>query len=243
MDVQNRALAPDETSRLTEFARACKAAARAVLLYPPAHPAIAATLGRIVQLTSHDAMREPLRITVLPDGLLLDGRAPARPDASLGELASLLHSHLVGELIVQPGGDLEAWRQFLVLLGRSTDSVRAEGGISRLWATMAGRHVELREIDYAEVLRERRAGQEAVWEQVIANCLEGATFELNEDAVQELLAITGDPERLTDLITTLEARARGSGGVDARTAALMRMLREIVALVSKKQPEIGRAHV
>ena len=34
-----------ETARLTDFARACKAAARAVLLYPPAHPAIAATLG------------------------------------------------------------------------------------------------------------------------------------------------------------------------------------------------------
>ena len=32
-----------ETARLTDFARACKAAARAVALYPSAHPAIAAT--------------------------------------------------------------------------------------------------------------------------------------------------------------------------------------------------------
>ena len=38
-----------ETARLIEFARACKAAARAVLLYPTGHPAIAATLGRIAQ--------------------------------------------------------------------------------------------------------------------------------------------------------------------------------------------------
>jgi hypothetical protein len=32
-----------ETARLTDFARACKAAARAVVLYPGGHPAIAAT--------------------------------------------------------------------------------------------------------------------------------------------------------------------------------------------------------
>ena len=45
-------LGPEDAARLTEFARACKAAARAVMLYPAAHPAIAASLGRIVQLTT-----------------------------------------------------------------------------------------------------------------------------------------------------------------------------------------------
>ena len=37
-------LTADETARFIDFARACKAAARAVLLYPEGHPAIAATL-------------------------------------------------------------------------------------------------------------------------------------------------------------------------------------------------------
>src|SRR5439155_26166602 len=86
-----------DTARLMEFARACKAAARAVLLYPGGHPAIAATLGRIVQVTSLPQLAAPLRLTVLPDALLLDGRAAARPDAAIGELAVLLHGHLVGE--------------------------------------------------------------------------------------------------------------------------------------------------
>jgi hypothetical protein len=44
-----------DTARLTDFARACKAAARAVVLYPAGHPAIAATLGRIVQMTAPPA--------------------------------------------------------------------------------------------------------------------------------------------------------------------------------------------
>jgi hypothetical protein len=128
-----------ETAQLTEFARACKAAARAVVLYPPGHPAIAATLGRITAITSPPALEAPLKLRVLPDGLLLDDRTPARADAALGELASLLHSHLIGEMTIQPGGDLDAWRTFLLLLGRTPESVRGDGGIARVWTTMVRR--------------------------------------------------------------------------------------------------------
>src|SRR5213593_1114195 len=123
-------LAPEEAARLTDFARACKAAARAVMLYPAGHPAIAATLGRIVQITAPATLRAPLKVTVLPGALLLGGRAPAKPDQAIGELATLLHDHLVGEVIVHPGGDLDAWRSFLLLLGRTPDAIRAEGGIA-----------------------------------------------------------------------------------------------------------------
>jgi hypothetical protein len=124
---------------------------RRVLL--PACTPIAATLGRIASITSAPALTDPLKIRVLPDGLLLDERTPARADSALSELAALLHSHLIGELTIQPGGDVEAWRNFLLLLGRSPESVRIDGGIARVWTTMGGRHVELREIDYAEVLQ------------------------------------------------------------------------------------------
>jgi HEAT repeat protein len=231
-------LAPEEAARLTDFARACKAAARAVMLYPAGHPAIAATLGRIVQSTSPATLRAPLKITVLPDALLLDGRAPARGDQAIGELAALLHDHLVGELIVHPGGDLDAWRSFLLLLGRTPEAVRTEGGIARLWTTMAGRHVEMREIDYAEVLRERSGGDTAAWEKVIANCLQGDAFELDEETIKAMLEIAGDEKRLGDLVSALEARAGESGGsVGARTAALLKMLHGIVEAVSKSEPE------
>src|SRR5206468_2381659 len=96
-----------DTARLTDFARACKAAARAVVLYPSGHPAIAATLGRIAHITGPAAQPVPLKIRVLPDGLLLDERPPARGDAALSELAVLLHSHLIGEMTIHPGGDVE----------------------------------------------------------------------------------------------------------------------------------------
>jgi len=230
-------LAPQDAARLTEFARACKAAARAVVLYPQGHPAITATLGRIVQLTSAASLSRPLSLTVLPDGLLLDEQAPARVDAAVVELAILLHSHLIGQLTVHPGGEEDAWRNFLLLLARTPDSIRTEGGIARVWTTMAGRHVQLREIDYAEVLRERAGGEAAVWDQVIANCLQGASFELDDAAVRELLGIASDPDKLADLMAAVETKAGSEGGIGTKTAALLRMLRGIVDAVSKSDPE------
>ena len=99
-------LTPEESARLVDFARACKAASRAVTLYPGGHPSIVTTLGRIMQLTSAPLMTAPMRIGVLTDTLLLDGRAAARPEASVTELAALLHNHLVGEMTVYAGGDI-----------------------------------------------------------------------------------------------------------------------------------------
>jgi hypothetical protein len=45
----------ETAGKLTEFARACKAAARAVSLYPAAHPAIGSTLGRLSEMTAASA--------------------------------------------------------------------------------------------------------------------------------------------------------------------------------------------
>ena len=98
-------------------------------------------------------------------------------------------------MTIHPGGDVEAWRTFLLLLGRTPESVRADGGIARVWTTMAGRHVELREIDYAEVLRERSRRRSGRLERVIANCLQGSAFDLDEAGIRELLGIAGDADR------------------------------------------------
>lgn len=231
-------LSPEESARLVEFARAFKAAARAVTLYPMGHPAIAATLGRIVELTSSTRLSAPLRITVLPDGLLLDDRPPARADAAATELAQLLHSHVIGALTVRAGGDVEAWRSFLLLLGRAPEALRAEGGIARVWATTAGQHLELREIDYAQVLRERAAGKTVAWERVIASCLQGDADDLDDEAIRELLEVANSSEQLGELATELEARAASAeGGIGARAAAVLRMLGRLAGAVSHSEPE------
>lgn len=231
-------LSAEESSRLIEFARACKAAARAVLLYPDGHPAIGATLGRIVRLTSAETMPAPLELTVAGDTVKVQSRRAAREDAALAELAEMLHNHLVGALVVHPGGDVEAWRSFLLLLGRSADEVRAEGGIARLWTTLAGRHIQLREIDYGVVLRERPGTGTAGWADVIEHCLQGEDGRLSEDARRLLLDVGGDAEKLTALIASVDAEALGADGAAAsRAAALVRLLDRIVTVVSDEAPD------
>jgi hypothetical protein len=230
-------LTPAENARLIEFARACKAAARAVQLYPAGHPAIAVTLGRIANVTSAETLKAPLTLTVHPDGLLLDDRAPAKPDTAINELASLLHEHVIGQMKVHPGGDAEAWRTFLLMLGRSKESIRAEGGIAKVWASLNGRHVEIREIDYAEVLREKSSGLPATWDKLIANCLQGSAFNLDDDAIAELLGVAADPQKLGELMAALDAAAEPGTGVVARTAALVRLMRGIIEAVSSRDPQ------
>ena len=231
-------LAPEEATRLTEFARACKAAARSVMLYPEGHPAIAAGLGRIVQVTSPASLPAPLRLTVLADALRLDGREPSRPDGSLGELATLLHAHRVGELTVHPGGDADGWRRFLLLLGQPPDAIRADGGIARIWTTTGIAHVELREVDYTEVLRERPGGLPAVWDDVIANCLAGRPLELSRDAMRAFLEAGVDTARLTEIVAALDAQATAAGAsVGAGTAALLTLVGGIADVVERQAPD------
>ena len=54
-----------------------------------------------------------------------------------------------------------------MLLSRPADEVRADGGIGSLWATAGGPSMEIVEIDYAEVLREKQ-GDAAAADRLIA---------------------------------------------------------------------------
>jgi HEAT repeat protein len=228
-------LSADAAARLTEFARACKAAARAVSLYPAAHPAIKTSLDRLVDAAARATNGSTLQLTVLPDGLLVDGHAAARPDPAIGELATLLHLHLVGAMQVS-AGDSAAWRAFLAILARAPEDVRAEGGIGRVWSATGTRHLEITELDYAQVLRERSGGADATWDQIIANCLQGESVELSDETIKALLDIASDPSRLGELADLLSERSAQTGA-RGQVSALLRMFGGIIEAVSRRVPE------
>ena len=234
-------LAADDAARLTDFARAFKAAARAVVLYPGTHPAIASSLGRLAQLTAPPQLTAPLTIRVTADNLLVGGLGAARVDLAVRELAAMLHAHQIGEVTVQVGADLQAWHQFLLLLGRAPDAVRAEGGIARLWTTMAGHHIDIREIDYAEVLRERTSGAAASWQQVVASCLTGQAFEIPEELLAALINGSTDSDVLADVFAQLEQADDTEATVADRAAALVRLLRGIINGVRARAPHRSEA--
>jgi HEAT repeat protein len=230
-----RATLDNETAqRLTDFARACKAAARAVSLYPAAHPAIAATLERLTELTAALTAGGPFKLEIHPHTIHIADAAPAKPDSAIVELSDLLRRQLVGTLTLNPGADADSWRTLLMLLSRAPEEVRADGGIARLWATAGGPSLEIAEIDYAEVLREKQ-GDAATIDRVIAAALAGPQLELDDSAMRTLLDIVGDPARLSELMQQLEAGTTDKG-VEVRVAAFLNLLRGLAEHVGRTNP-------
>src|SRR5207244_31015 len=92
----------------------------------------------------------------------------------------------------------------------------------------------------SEVLRERKDGHSAAWDSIVKHCLEGmASFD--DSAMQELLALAGDAERVAELMTTIEKGAQG--GISARSAAIMRMIRGFIEAVTDRLAQAFQALV
>ena len=125
-------LSADTSSKLLDLARACKAAARVVSMYPATHPAIQDALGRITAAGAKAVADGPFLVTVMPDTLLVGGRSLLRPDQAVTELAAMLHAHSVGELNITGMLEAPAWHAFLVLISQSPADIRDEGQVSRM---------------------------------------------------------------------------------------------------------------
>ena len=218
----------EQSAVLVEFARACRTAARSVSLYPATHPSIQASLQRVIGAAGRLAPAGNVTLAVHPGALLIDGRAPARPDQAVEELSGLMKDRLVGALRIESGADIHDWHALLLLLVRPPEELIEEGGIGRAWTNTGRNHFEIVEIDYAEVLRERSGSGGTEWDQIIAFCLgEGGT--LDGDALSQLLDTLGDSARFGELIERLQSTAAGGDAtVSARAAALLELVKQML---------------
>ena len=219
-------LSSEQSAQLSEFARACKSAARVVSLYPGTHPAVGAALERVSAAASRLLAGVDVMLTVHPDMLLIDGRAPARPDPAVGELAVLLHERQVGTFRIERSAGADDWRALLLVLARAPEDLIADGGVGSAWRATGRSHFEIREIDYAEVLRERPGGEAAEWDRILRHCLNGEAASLDERSIASLLDAVSDRERFQALLERLQSAAPQSATtVGARAAALIQLLR------------------
>lgn len=214
----------EQSQVLAEFARACRTAARSVSLYPATHPAIQASLSRVTSAAGRLTAAKSVTLTVLPDTLMIDGRAPVRPDHAITELAGIMHDRLVGAVLVERGADGYDWHALLLLLAQSPEDLIATGGITKAWTDTGRSHFVIREIDYAELLREREGGA-TEWDQILTLCLRGDASQIDEAAVASLLAMLGDTARFGDLLDRLQTIAEmGEPTVSARVSALLEIV-------------------
>lgn len=233
-------MSAEQSVALADFARTCKTAARSVSLYPATHPAIQTSLARVLAAASRLIPASDVTLTVHPDAIVIDGRAPVRPDPAIGELAELLHDRLVGELRVERAADAQDWRALLLLLARPSEEIIAEGGIGKAWTASGREHFEIREIDYAEVLRERTGGEGAEWDRIIAYCLQGEAAALDERTLGSLLDTLGDASKFGELLDRLQtAASAGGASVGARAAALLQLIRRMMDASKQRHGDEG----
>jgi HEAT repeat protein len=224
---QRESMSGEVTAALADFARSCKTAARSVSLYPASHPAIQGALARVTTSARRLTDQGDVTIAVLPDMLVIDGRTPAKPDSAIGEFAALLHSRLVGELYVTRGAEAPQWHALLLLLSRSPEDLLAQGGIAKAWAATGHSQFGIREIDYAEVLRERKGNEGAEWERIIEFCLQGNDASAEERVLDAVIAAL-DADRFGELVKAVQSAQSGSASIGARAAALLGLLRKAI---------------
>src|SRR5687767_8843458 len=242
-------LSPEIAGRLTEFAKACKAATRIVSMYPPTHPAIQAALARISEASKQATYNGPFSITVLPDSLLVNGRGFAKPEQSIIELATLLHQQLIIEMTLLDRLDSSAWHAFLSLLAKSPEDARALGGVAKAWEETGNKAIQLKEIDYAEVLRERAGGGDtATWDRILAALKEetkerekggeGGAGGSGEGPMQNMMAMTDDPQRLAQFAQRLQDLGKASGDDSLQQRkSLLEMMHGLANYAAERKPE------
>ncbi|HYE88794.1 MAG TPA: HEAT repeat domain-containing protein [Vicinamibacterales bacterium] len=233
-------LSPEVSGRLAEFARACKAAARIVSMYPPTHPAIQAALTRIGEATKQATQHGPLVITVLPDALLVHGRGLAKPEPSAGELAALLHQQLIAELTLFDRLDNAGWHAFLSLLSKSPEETRALGGVKKAWEETGNKSIAMTEIDYADILRERSgAGEAASWERILAALKdETGTDGAEHSTMHDVMTLTENPARLAQFAQKLQEAGRASGDdANQQRKSLLHLMHGMANYTAERKPD------
>src|SRR5687768_16629698 len=221
-------LSPEVAARLAEFAKACKAATRIVSMYPPTHPAIQAALARISEASKQATYNGPFPITVLPETLVIGGRGMPKPEQSVNELAVLLHQQLIIEMTLLDRLDNDAWHAFLTLLAKSPEDARALGGVAKAWEQTGNKAIALKEIDYAEVLRERAGGGEsaATWDRILTLLRDEKDKEKKDEgdggSMQDMMALADSPEKLAQFAQKLQdaGKAGGEDSIQQRKSLL-----------------------
>ena len=172
----------------------------------------------------------------------MDGRQHD-PDQAINELAGLMHDRLIGALRVEREADGLDWHALLLLLAQSPEELIATGGIAQAWATAGRNHFEIREIDYAELLRERE-GARTEWDQIIRLCLRGDANNLDEAALLSLLESLGDSHKFGELLERLQTIAElGEPTISARVSALLELVTRMLDVSAGRSGDTGRADV
>ena len=202
------------------------------------HPAVAGAAGG--RRVAHDGARARSVLGVVPDNLLLDGAASpqARPGRARNRRAAARPHDRPPHAALEPRSGRLAAIPAASSRSRSTKCARPAAS-ARLWAATGQRHLELQEIDYADILRERGGGQESHWDDIIRACL-NLDSPLDDDTLRELMEVCGDAERFSEFVLALEAKRRDQHGLEGVCAAPHAARRHRSRVADRSRPSSSR---
>jgi hypothetical protein len=98
-----------------------------------------------------------------------------------------------------------------------------------------GGPIELRQIDYTEVLRDRTGSLSLEWDRLIANYLEGEVSNLDDAAIGALFDIASDQNRFKEFTERLVAQA-SEGGRRSKKETVLRVLQALADYAARENP-------
>lgn len=236
-------LSPELTRQSIALARALSAAARNWALYPPEHPAVAASLTRLSDTITQTVAGAAFTFGVTPKTLLVAGY-PLPEDHAVSEAARLLHDHDILQLSFLGEAEPAALHALLALLSRSAEELRAQGGPEKAWAAAPHVSIAIEQIDYEKILEDRDVEHEVerrddIWRSVVNAIVEGRT---TFDSVQQqrLLEIAGSAFEIKELATAVSApkcNIDGSPMITTQAAIVLATFRHLAGIVTVMDPE------
>ena len=230
---------------VTAVARSLVAAARTWALYPPEHPAVRTSIGRLGSALSAAAGTFPYSFGVTPDTLLLEGVPDSARDANpVTEAAAWLHQRDILQITFVPEVPTAALQKFLALLGEDPREVRERGGPAKVWAEAGHPSILVEQIDFSKVLEEKDSDKTArnkddLWKAIVRAVLERRKT-LDESVQKRMLEIAGDVFAISELAQDVMApncSADGSPMLTSQAAAVVAAYRHLIGIVDVLAPE------
>lgn len=237
-------LSPELLRSVQRLAQALLAAARAVTLYPPEHPAVGTSLDRLQKTITDATGGVALTLGVTPSTFLVEGAVAGSGDGPIADAAALLHTHDLLEVTFTGDVPEATVRAFVKLIGTDPKQLRADGGPFAVWVRSGHTAISLEEVDYQSVFQDRKsrrlpATRDDLWRSIVRAVNERHKT-LDEAAQRRLLEIAGDVDAIGELIKDVTAPActpDGSPLITMQAAAVLASYRHLVSIVSVLAPE------
>ncbi|MCC7416862.1 MAG: HEAT repeat domain-containing protein [Acidobacteria bacterium] len=238
-------LSPELARGVLQLARALLLAARNWSLYPPEHPALAASVDRLAAAIRSSSLGAIFSLGITPDTLLVEGAAADAGQAGIAEAAVLLHDRDIVQITFAGDPPTPALHALLRLLALDAAERRARGGPAAIWREGGDPSIGIEQVDYGKVLaRDDRdtaqaARRDDLWKAIVTSIAGGQKPVFDEVAQRRLLSIAGSPQEIGQLAEAVIApkhAADGSPMITTQAATVLTAFRHLTSIVSVMDP-------